>query len=634
MMAAARASGLLADDGSLLPISRAALAALIPAERRVAVRQRLAELQLAAGGPVLPLAGGLLGTGVVGARAAAVFHAAAREAAADQPELAARLFHAAAAAGTPVTAVGAGWAHAAALSGDLDTALRLADQVMALARPASADGCSGDECYSTHSHSRAASAAASVAAAALAHRGQLGRSAELYRWVGTGPAAAFATVGLIGSGRAADADGLTGPADDGPPTMLAGAASLLAQGLRESVNGSNAEALATLVRAATLLEPTGSAEPLPDTPAAVAAIVAVHSGELAVAESVLDRAVTCGMGGALMAARHRLLQAWVRMVRGNGVPLPPARLEPRDALFAAALQVGLARRNSDLPALGQAWRYACDAMMRHPVDLFTLLPLGEFVIAAARLGDQARVRAHLSQAGSLLAALGNPPLWSMQLHWSELHAAIIAEQPALAEEHAAALATGTGPFGEVLATAARCWLDVVAGRVDVEQVEAAARGLHDTGLCWDGARLAGQAAIRTADRKAMVHLLDCARLLQGRSARAPRPAAPDADPGEPAAPATELSARELEVADLVLAGLTYKQIGARLFISAKTVEHHVARMRRRLGCGSRSELLARLRELAATQPGTAQSGTTATATSSTLASSSNSAVTPSSATAG
>ncbi|HEY0698371.1 MAG TPA: helix-turn-helix transcriptional regulator [Micromonospora sp.] len=45
----------------------------------------------------------------------------------------------------------------------------------------------------------------------------------------------------------------------------------------------------------------------------------------------------------------------------------------------------------------------------------------------------------------------------------------------------------------------------------------------------------------------------------------------------------------------MLAGLTYKQIGARLFISAKTVEHHVARMRSRLHCGSRSELLARLR---------------------------------------
>ena len=58
-----------------------------------------------------------------------------------------------------------------------------------------------------------------------------------------------------------------------------------------------------------------------------------------------------------------------------------------------------------------------------------------------------------------------------------------------------------------------------------------------------------------------------------------------------------MSQREREVAHLVLAGLTYKEIGDRLFISAKTVEHHIARMRQRLGCGSRSDLLARLRVL-------------------------------------
>jgi DNA-binding CsgD family transcriptional regulator len=58
-----------------------------------------------------------------------------------------------------------------------------------------------------------------------------------------------------------------------------------------------------------------------------------------------------------------------------------------------------------------------------------------------------------------------------------------------------------------------------------------------------------------------------------------------------------LSDREREVAGLVLEGLTYKQIGERLFISAKTVEHHVARMRQRLGSGSRGELFAHLRQI-------------------------------------
>ena len=48
-----------------------------------------------------------------------------------------------------------------------------------------------------------------------------------------------------------------------------------------------------------------------------------------------------------------------------------------------------------------------------------------------------------------------------------------------------------------------------------------------------------------------------------------------------------LSDREREVADLLLLGMPYRDIGAQLFISAKTVEHHVARIRRRLGAGSR-----------------------------------------------
>jgi DNA-binding CsgD family transcriptional regulator len=255
--------------------------------------------------------------------------------------------------------------------------------------------------------------------------------------------------------------------------------------------------------------------------------------------------------------------------------------------------------------------------MRHPVDLFTLLPLGEFAVAAARLRDQARLRPHLDEAMALLASLGNPPLWSTPLHWSCLHAAIIAEQPAEAREHAAALAANAEhcAYCAVLATAADCWLEVVTGDVDASRVEAAARALHGAGLCWDGARLAGQAAIRTSDRKAMVSLLNCARVLQGRPARtvsvppsqqqpsvAPVPAGAQAKVGQAHTTPGELGAgvlseREREVAILVLAGLTYKQVGDRLFISAKTVEHHVARMRQKLGATSRAELFDQLRQL-------------------------------------
>jgi DNA-binding CsgD family transcriptional regulator len=278
-------------------------------------------------------------------------------------------------------------------------------------------------------------------------------------------------------------------------------------------------------------------------------------------------------------------------------------LEPRDWLFAVGLEVGLARRSSDLATLRRAWAHAGEAILRHPVDLFTLLPLGEFAIAAARLGEEEGLAPHLYQARETLRQLGDPPLWAAALDWSALHAAILADRPAQAEEHAGALA-GYAPHGRfcaALATGAQSWLAVLAGQVDPTTVEAAARGLYDAGLCWDGARLAGQAAIRTPDRKAMVALLECARLLHGRIAGPREVGGSVGEPpaSRPATRAARLSGREQEVADLVLAGLTYKQIGDRLFISAKTVEHHVARIRQRLGCTSRSDLLARLRELAA-----------------------------------
>jgi DNA-binding CsgD family transcriptional regulator len=56
-----------------------------------------------------------------------------------------------------------------------------------------------------------------------------------------------------------------------------------------------------------------------------------------------------------------------------------------------------------------------------------------------------------------------------------------------------------------------------------------------------------------------------------------------------------LSAREREVAALVLRGKTYSEIGAAIFISPRTAEHHIARIRRRLGATSRSDLLTKLR---------------------------------------
>jgi DNA-binding CsgD family transcriptional regulator len=258
-------------------------------------------------------------------------------------------------------------------------------------------------------------------------------------------------------------------------------------------------------------------------------------------------------------------------------------------LFAVAVEVGLARRAGDLAALRHVWARAGEEVLRNPMDLYSLLPLGEFAVAAARLGDTQRLAAHLATASAQLDRCGDPPLYRAWLAFTLTNAAVVAERPQQVAAQVEVLhrCAGHGPFQALLADAARCLLDVLAGRPDAESVQAVAQRLHDAGLRFDAARLAGQAAIRTTDRAAMVELLDCARTLAGGQ---PESA------GQAVAP-QRLSRREQEVARLVVGGMTYREIGDRLFISAKTVEHHVARMRQRLGCANRRELLARLREL-------------------------------------
>jgi DNA-binding NarL/FixJ family response regulator len=53
-----------------------------------------------------------------------------------------------------------------------------------------------------------------------------------------------------------------------------------------------------------------------------------------------------------------------------------------------------------------------------------------------------------------------------------------------------------------------------------------------------------------------------------------------------------LTARELEVARLVAEGRPNKQVAAALFLSEKTVEHHLSRVYAKFGVRSRAELTA------------------------------------------
>jgi DNA-binding CsgD family transcriptional regulator len=60
---------------------------------------------------------------------------------------------------------------------------------------------------------------------------------------------------------------------------------------------------------------------------------------------------------------------------------------------------------------------------------------------------------------------------------------------------------------------------------------------------------------------------------------------------------SQLTDREWEIARLVVQGIGYREIGERLYISPRTVEHHVASVRRRLGSANRAEMIETLRRL-------------------------------------
>ncbi|MDH2393546.1 response regulator transcription factor [Streptomyces sp. HNM0663] len=62
--------------------------------------------------------------------------------------------------------------------------------------------------------------------------------------------------------------------------------------------------------------------------------------------------------------------------------------------------------------------------------------------------------------------------------------------------------------------------------------------------------------------------------------------------GRPRAENTALSRREVEVMELIAAGMTNQQIAASCFISQKTVKNHINRIFAKLGAGSRGEAIA------------------------------------------
>ncbi|OZC62588.1 hypothetical protein CH306_04820 [Rhodococcus sp. 15-725-2-2b] len=582
-------SGMLDTTGTLIPSAEAPLIEMIGDGRcrvllssitEVATRSRLLDATAARA---------LAERGVVHAGLADYLVQQADSAPVDA---AGALYGAAVEAGFDSMMLAARRSEVAAATGDLDEAARFADAIL--------DGAAG--CDATDLRT-----AVRVSASIAAQRGMSSRSAQLFAWLGEdrlGPDAVWAALSAAAAGDRSAADRSMAAVSALAPTSSTASGSLLVTGVIGSIDSRNAAASSAsanaLMRAMTLTGNASDRSCTPDTAAAVSALHAVHCGDLPRVDSIVTRALGEHRPGSEAHTRLSLVGAWASMLRGEtadaGAAIEALRIpvsHVRNQLFLHAIRVGLARRSGDSGSLITAWTQAQSVIAEYSTDLFALLPLGELLLAATRLGQVDRVEHLVSQATDLLAALGDPPVWASALHWYQVQAAIVAQTPDALVPHAKALAAAapTHPYSAALAAAGRAWLGVLQGRPDATEVETSARTLTAFGLPWDGARLASEAALTVTDTATATSLLHIARSL-----RQPSSTGRD-NPRSTPQPTGSLSEREAEVAELLVLGVTYREVGSRLYISPKTVEHHVARIRRRLGAQSRSELISMLRAM-------------------------------------
>ena len=302
-----------------------------------------------------------------------------------QPARAARLYRAAADAGA--TALSTRLADALAMTGDCTTAGRLADELL------------GSEDLAERA------AAVRIAASIAVHDGSVAQAADLFRWLGPYPDAFVSAAGAVVAVAAGDLETARAALSSegvGPPTSTARAARCLAEGLLLSLDQPFPIAVARLGQSITTEQQAVGVAP--DTPAALVTLAALHGGDPVRARSVIGRAVRAGSptdtaDESFNSHRHRLLLGWVRMQDGqlaaaaaDAAATAGATLHRRDALWAAALQTAIARRSGDSGAVQKYWYAAMEVLAEYSMDLFSLLPLGELWVAAARMRQVDRLQ--------------------------------------------------------------------------------------------------------------------------------------------------------------------------------------------------------------------------------------------------
>ncbi len=343
------------------------------------------------------------------------------------------------------------------------------------------------------------------------------------------------------------------------------------------------------------------------SPAAIAGALMMSIGQPDAARRLLRTAIGAALAGPGEQSSHHLLAAHADIACGDfsaALDLVRAGARPewqlRDHFLLAALDAAIARRSGDTARLRDAWKRSSSIVDRQSQTWLLLDPTVEVLAAGARVGDAVsigRARSCLSEQVALWPEHG--PARAM-VAWTDLQIAVASENWPGVQAAAARLEDSISADARTSARrgAATVWASVAArlgtddsGRQLIDppspaSLDAVVDALVSVGDAWEASRLLGQVALDHPDSAVARTMLERARLLV-------------TDPVEAAdgLVAAGLSEREAEVARLVAEGRTYKAIGSQLFISAKTVEHHVARLRQRLGASSRAELLAMIREL-------------------------------------
>ena len=584
------AAGLLVPGhDEALPLVAEAVLAITPEADRRRLHGRCADALTTRGDPPARAAEHLLASGASGPDAAATLVAAADAALGEGlAGTAGELLDRAAEMGG--VEVAGRRAEAAALTGDLDAAVELADTALAESDPV-------DRARAT-----------AVLAGVLGGRGPVGPLGSAVR-VGTRPpgdarrrvpAAGRARPGRAGATRRCPRRARTGGRRARPPGAPGGrsrrscwpAARPMPAPVTcgpPSTRSSSRPSSSSRVRRALVL---------PETPHGLGALTAVAACDFTLAEHLLRRALEHEAGGPGLVARHRLLLGWVSLRAGRWAQseaaldeTKPEGLAVREQILRAALDSGLARRQGDIARLtdGVGTSRAGPAPLPRP----TCSRSSRWASSPSPrpgCGSAGTAVDKLAEAGAIVAALGHPPLWELPLRWASLETAVAAEDTDVAAQCATALASVAPVHDRLagLAAAARAWVELLDGtierdrgggrRVRAHRCRAALGGVspHRPGGHPHHRPLRRPRAARAGPRP------------EGRAAR--RRSRRRRCPGPSA-----LSEREQEVADFVLDGLTHKEIGAQLFISPKTVEHHVAKIRQKLGASTRAEMLAALR---------------------------------------